>query len=215
MWFRIYLGIEYFLLFFGVPLFIYYEKKIVHPTIILLPVLVIIFLILRYSTNFRWKELVSLNVPRKFIRQNILAVIVTGVVMAVLVFIFNRPEFFNLPRGNFGMWCAMCIFYPTISSWGQEIIYRTFLYRRYRKIYLNKWGFVALSAIAFSFLHIVYYHPLSMILTLIMGFYIAWIYERTKSVLFAAILHGSLGITVFTVGLGKYLWLDMMESLGR
>lgn len=215
MWFRIYLGFEFLVLFFGVPLFIYFEKKIIHPTVILLPVLVIIFLILRYSTSFKWRELFTLSVPRKFIWQNILAVFITAVFLAGFVYIFNRPEFLNLPRGNFGMWCAMCLFYPTISSWGQEIIYRTFLYRRYRKVYINKWGFIALSAIAFSFLHIVYYHPLSMILTLIMGFYIAWIYEKTKSVLFATILHGALGITVFTVGLGQYFWLDMMQYLGR
>lgn len=213
-WHGVYLGVEFILLFFGVPLFIYFEKKIIHPTIILLPVLLMIFLILRYGTDsFKFRELISMQVPGKFLWKNILAVMLVGFLMAAWVFIFDRSEFLNLPKGNLLMWFGMCLFYPIISAWGQEIIYRTFMFHRYKKLFDSKWVFITLSAIAFSFLHIVYYHPVSIILTLIMGFYIAYIYEKTRSVIFVAILHGLLGIMVFTVGLGQYFWLDMHKWL--
>jgi membrane protease YdiL (CAAX protease family) len=69
------------------------------------------------------------------------------------------------------------------------------------------------SAAAFSFVHIVYYSPFSMITTFFLGLYLGYIYEKTKSVLFTAILHGYLGNVVFTVGLGHHFWQDMEKYL--
>jgi membrane protease YdiL (CAAX protease family) len=103
----------------------------------------------------------------------------------------------------------MCFFYPVFSAFGQEIIYRTFLFRRYGRILPQQWHFVLASGLTFSFLHIVYYDPVSMILTFVGGIYFAKVYHRTRSVLFTSILHGVMGIMVFGVGLGQYFWLDM------
>jgi membrane protease YdiL (CAAX protease family) len=58
-------------------------------------------------------------------------------------------------------------------------------------------------------MHIVYYNPLSMVLTLIGGLYFAFVYIQTRSVLFSSVLHGCMGTIVFAVGLGQYFWLDM------
>jgi hypothetical protein len=71
------------------------------------------------------------------------------------------------------------------------------------------WRFVVASAVSFSFLHIVYYDPVSMILTLIGGLYFARNYQLTRSVLYTSVLHGVYGILIFAVGLGQYFWLDM------
>ena len=90
-------------------------------------------------------------------------------------------------------------------------LYRVF--RRYNSLFKNKWILVLVSAMAFSFVHIVYYSPVSLILTLIAGLYLAYIYEKTGSVLFTSILHGLLGIIIFTVGLGQYFRLDMYKWL--
>ena len=50
-----------------------------------------------------------------------------------------------------------------------------------------------------------------MILTLIGGIYLASTYNRTRSVLYSAILHAIMGMLVFSVGLGEFFWLDMYE----
>jgi len=89
------------------------------------------------------------------------------------------------------------------------VIYRTFLFRRYGELFRNKWLLILASGITFSFLHIVYYDPVSIIFTLVGGIYLARIYRQTRSVLFAAVLHGLMGIILFGVGLGRYFWLDM------
>ena len=70
---------------------------------------------------------------------------------------------------------------------------------------------IAASGVSFSFVHILYYHPLSMILTLFAGIFLASAYHRTRSVLYTAILHAILGMLVFTIGLGEYFWLEMYD----
>ena len=54
--------LEFMVLFFGIPLLIYLDEDFIHPSIIILPVLIFIFIILRRTTDFRWKELIRWGV---------------------------------------------------------------------------------------------------------------------------------------------------------
>jgi membrane protease YdiL (CAAX protease family) len=139
----------------------------------------------------------------------VLIILISALLMLGYVWIFERENLFNLPRANIWIFLAMCIFYPVFSAYGQEIIYRTFLNRRYSAIFPKGWHFVLASAISFSFLHIVYYDPVSMILTFIGGLYFSQMYLETRSVLYTSVLHGIFGMIIFGVGLGQYFWLDM------
>jgi len=206
---RIWLILEFLILFFGIPVLIYLDEDFIHPSIIILPVLVFIFILLRRTSDFRWRELVTWNVSRRVLAVNSLVVLVCAILVLGYVFFFDRENLFNLPRTHPWIYLAICLFYPVFSAYGQEIIYRTFLSKRYSRIFPKKWHFVAASAVTFSFLHIVYYNPLSMVLTLIGGLYLARVYQQTGSVLFTSILHGIYGIIFFGVGMGQYFWLDM------
>jgi uncharacterized protein len=206
---KVWLTIEFVLLFFGIPTWIYLDQDFIHPSIIILPVLVFIFIVLRRTSDFSWKELFRWQVPRKILYGNGLILLASACLMLGYVFFFDREDLFNLPRTNMWIFLAMCLFYPVFSAFGQEIIYRTFLNRRYSRIFPMGWRFVLASAVSFSFLHIVYYNPVSMILTLIGGLYFAWNYRLTRSVLFTSVLHGVYGIIIFAVGMGQYFWLDM------
>jgi membrane protease YdiL (CAAX protease family) len=206
---KVWLAIEFAILFFGVPTWIFLDQDFIHPSIIILPLLVFIFVVLRRTSDFSWKELFRWQVPRKILYGNGFILLASACLMLGYVFFFDRGNLFNLPRANIWIFLAMCLFYPVFSAFGQEIIYRTFLSRRYSSIFPMGWRFVLASAFSFSFLHIVYYNPLSMILTLIGGLYFAWNYRLTRSVLFTSVLHGVYGIIIFAVGMGQYFWLDM------
>jgi len=206
---QIFRSLEFLILFFGIPLFIYFDKDFIHPSIIILPVLVFIFIILRYTTDFRLKELFRWNISKTTLMKNGLIVLICLILMLGYVLLFERENLFNLPKANPWIFLAMCFFYPVFSAFGQEIIYRTFLFRRYNGLFQKDWHIVLASGIAFSFLHIVYYDPVSLILTFAGGLYFAQVYLLTRSVLFTSVLHGLLGIIVFGVGLGQYFWLDM------
>ena len=206
---KIFLYVEFLVLFFGIPVLVYLDQDFIRPSIIILPALVFIFLLLRRNTDFKWKELISWSVSRKTLLGSALIILISALLMLGYVWLFERDNLFNLPRANIWIFLAMVVFYPVFSAYGQEIIYRTFLYRRYSAIFPKAWQFVLVSAITFSFLHIVYYDPVSMILTFVGGLYFSWMYLSTRSVLYSAVLHGVFGMLVFGVGLGQYFWLDM------
>ncbi|NJK93906.1 MAG: CPBP family intramembrane metalloprotease, partial [Bacteroidales bacterium] len=67
--------------------------------------------------------------------------------------------------------------------------------------------------ISFSFAHIFYLNRISLILTLIQGFYLAYLYFKTQNFIFVALLHSFYGVLVFTVGLGQYFWVGMEEYI--
>jgi uncharacterized protein len=205
--------IEFFLLFFGVPLFIFLGEHIKYPSSIVLPILIAIFIYLKRLPDFSFKELIRLKITRKELKMHGLIVLISGIVLFLSVLFFYRDHLFNLPKSSLFIWGFMCIFYPLFSAYGQEIIYRVFLYYRYRMIFTSKTGFIIASGVAFSFVHIVYYSPVSLILTLLLGIYLAAAYIRTKSVLLTSLIHGILGDVIFTVGLGGFFWLNMEKFL--
>lgn len=203
------LTIEFALLFFGIPAWIFLDQDFIHPSIIILPVLVFIFILLRRNSDFKWSELIRWGVSRKMLYTNTILIVLAALLMLGYVFFFEPENLFNLPRTNIWLYLGLCLFYPVFSAFGQEIIYRTFLSRRYSVILPRGWQFVLASALTFSFMHIVFYNPLAMILTFIGGIYFAVNYRITRSVLFTSTLHGIFGIMMFGVGLGQYFWLDM------
>lgn len=140
-------------------------------------------------------------------------VFLTGILLATYVLSFEPENLFNLPKGNPAIWIVMLFFYPVFSAYGQEVVFRKFLFMRYKQLFQKKWILILASGITFSFVHIVYFSVLSLILTFIAGIYLAVIYNQTKSVLFTGILHGIMGFLVFTVGLGQHFWVDILKWL--
>lgn len=209
----VFYSLEFILLFFGVPVFLVLEKSIIHPSSILLPVLVGLILYFRKQKGFKARDLIRLNISKKEWLQQGAAVLATAIFLIVYVLLFEPENLFNLPRGNPAIWLAMLFFYPIFSAYGQEVVYRKFIFMRYKPLFTKKWVMILASGISFSFVHIVYFSVLSLVLTFFAGIYLAWVYDKTKSVLFAAILHGIMGFLIFTVGLGQHFWLDMMEWL--
>lgn len=210
---RVWLGIEFCLLFFGVPLWIFLDDDFVHPSMIVLPVLLFLFLYLRRHPDFKFRELIKWGLNSKDLLRHTLIVLTVFFFLLGSVYVFIPDKLFNLPRGNAFVWMMLSLFYPIFSAYGQEIIYRTFLFKRYHDLFVSPRLLITASAVAFSFVHIVYYSPVSLILTLIGGFYLAYTYHKTQSVLFVAVLHGLMGNIVFAVGLGEYFWLDMGKFL--
>ena len=159
------------------------------------------------------RDLIRLNIPRKVWIQQVFVILATAVFLLVFVLLFEPENLFNLPKRNPVIWLAMLIFYPVFSAYGQEVIFRKFLFMRYQPLFLKRWSLIVASGVVFSFVHILFFSVLSIILTFIAGIYLAYIFDKTKSVMFVAILHGWMGFLIFTLGLGQHFWVDMMDWL--
>lgn len=203
--------IEFLILFFGIPLFLFFDGNIIHPSSVLVPVLIALILYFRKQKDFHLRDLVKLNISKKMWLKQGIIVLIVGILLTLLVMIIEPDNLFNLPRGNWKIWLALFFFYPVFSAYAQEVVFRKFLFLRYQPIFAKTWMIVLASAVSFSFVHIVYFSVLSLVLTFFAGIYLAIVYHQTRSVLFVSMIHGALGFFIFTVGLGQHFWLDMIK----
>lgn len=122
-------------------------------------------------------------------------------------FLFSgTDQFLSLPRDRPEIWIRVMLLYPLLSVWPQEIIYRSFLHHRYAPVFGKSGGFIAASAIAFGFLHIIFLNPAAVILTVLGGILFASSYLKHHSLALACLEHALYGCLIFTLGLGRFFF---------
>jgi len=124
----------------------------------------------------------------------------TGV---VLVRRFAPALFLNLPRSNPRLWLVVMVLYPALSVYPQGIVYRAFMFQRYRDLFGPPWAIVVASAIAFAYVHIIFRNRLALFLTFLAGMLFAIRYLQTQSLFVSSFEHALYGCAIFTIGLGR------------
>ncbi|HXZ68156.1 MAG TPA: CPBP family intramembrane glutamic endopeptidase [Alphaproteobacteria bacterium] len=104
-------------------------------------------------------------------------------------------------------WAIIMVFYPLVSAFPQELIYRTLFFHRFGALFGNARALAAaVNGILFGFAHIMFGSWISVVLSGSLGFVIAWRYSRARSFWGAWFEHALYGDLVFTVGLGRYFF---------
>ncbi len=141
------------------------------------------------------------DLPRTLRRFAVLAV------PLILWTILVEPErFLGFPRNNLPAWLFVMLFYPLLSVYPQELIFRTFFFHRYRPLFGDSLWLVAASALAFGMAHLFFANWIAVLLSTAGGVLFALNYRRTRSTLSVTIEHGIWGDFLFTVGLGWYFY---------
>lgn len=143
------------------------------------------------------------ELPRIIVLWAAAALCVAGLVLAL------RPNvFLSLPRERPGLWVIIMLAYPLVSVYPQEVIFRAFVFHRYRSLFGRRGnlGLIVVSAVAFGYAHIVLANWLAVGATLVGGVLFAWTYSRTRSVAAAATEHALYGCLMFTIGLGRFFY---------
>jgi membrane protease YdiL (CAAX protease family) len=129
---------------------------------------------------------------------------VAAAIGIVLVLRFGSPGLFlNFPRSNPRLWSLVMILYPILSVYPQGIIYRAFVFDRYRDLFGPTWAIVLASAFAFTYVHIVYRNKLALALTLLGGILFGIRFVQTGSLFVTSFEHSLYGCFMFTVGVGR------------
>ena len=209
---KIYLGLEFIILFFGLPLMLLYSTNLLNPSSILIPIVLLLIYYLK-KQRFHWREIKMFKIPPGFLLVNIMMILLSSAIIFIWVYFNYKEDLFNLPQLNFKIWLLFILFYPLFSASLQEIIYRVFMFRRYKELFVKPWMIIIASGLAFSFAHIFYLSAISLVLTFIMGVYLAYLYLKTRSFLLVALIHSFYGNFVFTIGLGEHFWIDMQKYL--
>jgi membrane protease YdiL (CAAX protease family) len=126
--------------------------------------------------------------------------------VTVCVYFFGRPLLFNFVRRDPVFWALLMLLYPMFSVYPQGVVYRAFLFQRYRELLPNRYARIAVSAAAFSFVHIIFRNVIAVVLTLIGGVIFALRYAESDSLFTSALEHALYGCWMFTVGLGDFFY---------
>lgn len=202
--FKIIRWIEFFLLFAVVPL-LYFFDIISIPAI---PSLLIFFalciILLWKDSSFNLNALIVWRDSFRNARKILLRFLVISILMTAGVFVFMPEQFLSLPLNQPLLWGILFLLYPILSAFPQEVIYRLFLFHRYRNLVRNPQILSAMSIIAFAFLHIIYSNWTAVLLSLAGGCLFTKTYTKTGSLLTTTVEHTLYGWLIFTIGLGVY-----------
>ena len=196
------LGLEFALVFVGAPILIVAIKN----RLLMIALLWLgAFMAYRFTRNLpRAKtDFASLG---KDLKPIALRFAVLAPIIAALTW-YSMPEaFLSLPRTQPLFWLAIMIFYPLLSVWPQEMVYRAFLFHRYAALFGQGWGYVAASAFAFGYAHIIFLNWIAVAMTAFGGFLFARDYTRHRSLSLVCLEHALYGCMIFTVGLGRFFY---------
>lgn len=129
----------------------------------------------------------------------------TALIAALVLFVFPQ-NFLDMPTERPHIWAIVMIFYPLLSVYPQELIYRTFFFERYRALFPSCLMTVIASALVFGLVHIIFQNQIAVLLTLIGGAFFAETYARTRSLRLVWLEHALYGCLIFTIGLGQFFY---------
>jgi uncharacterized protein len=203
---RLWLAFEYLILFFGVVGVYVLLDSPGSPIPFLLLLGGAAWLYLRRQPTFDRGDLWRAGALRSALPSVLALSAAVAVLMVVAVAIWVPDRLFRFPRGAPLMWIVVAIFYPLLSVYPQELLFRAFLMQRYGPAFGNGVATAAASAAAFGYAHIIFGTAISVVLTVVAGWMFARRYQRTRSLLTTSVEHAIYGVLAFTVGLGDLFY---------
>jgi len=204
--FKSYLLLEFIALFCVLPLTLAYLKP--HGWIYITLWVVALSCVLwmhRNHYNFKadWNRPV---IDRTVIKAIFFQLLPASVALAIFTYVMIPDHMFHLPLQRPQVWVMVMILYPLLSVIPQEIIYRSFFFRRYAPIFTSQKIMIAASALAFGWVHIVLLNWVAVTFSAIGGFIFASTYSKTRSLGAVCLEHALYGCMIFTLGLGYYFY---------
>jgi len=196
--------VEFFLIFIILPISFVIPYSIGVKAIITLIGLIYIIVVLFKIENIKFNISKQIN-WKAFWKYTLMKLIVIALLTGLFVFFVSRDNLFIVPKTKPKLWITILFIYSFLSVYPQELIYRTFYFKRYNTLFKNKNLFMFVNAIVFSLAHLFFRNPLVIILTFIGGILFAITYHQTKSTLLVSIEHALFGCWLYTVGMGGIL----------
>lgn len=142
------------------------------------------------------------------VRRSMWAFVPLGFGLLAALWLVSPEQLFALPRGRPGLWALIMVGYPVVSVYPQEVIFRAFVFHRYRRLLRTRWAMVFASSAAFGYAHVMFKQPeIAVSLTAAGGLIFGLTYARTRSLAVVALEHSLYGCLLFTIGMGEFFYL--------
>ncbi len=198
--------IEFVFIFIMIPLSYYLKLINIHMIILLALVTVFALMILLMDKSFNRRRLWNIKALPASFKRIFLIFLINAVIIAAGVIYFDSETLFGFVKRSPVTWAFVMVFYPALSAYPQELIYRAFFFHRYQILFPGRWQLIIASALSFGFMHITFKNPIAIIFTLVGGILFACTYEKTKSLASSTFEHALYGCYIFTIGLGQYFY---------
>ncbi len=202
-------ALEFAALFVLLPLLIAWQGEVMRRWIIpqLLLITALCLVLLWRDASFDRRRLMVWPKAWRPCLLRIAALLAIGGA-AVLALASQMPDAhpFALPRERPGLWLAILLLYPLLSALPQELIFRVFVFHRYRALFPGRRTLPFISAGVFALAHLVLGNWVALVLSLAGGLLFAYTYARTGSLGLVTLEHGLWGNWLLTVGMGPYFY---------
>ncbi|WP_191860824.1 CPBP family intramembrane glutamic endopeptidase [Hanstruepera ponticola] len=141
----------------------------------------------------------------KFLKETAVKFLIITTLTIPYVFLVDRENLFAVVINKPLLWLGILFVYTLFSVYPQELIYRTFFFKRYQVLFKSEAILIFINAIVFSLAHIFFRNTLVLLLTFIGGILFAITYKTSKSTFLVSIEHAIYGCWLFTVGMGDML----------
>ena len=165
--------------------------------------LYVIYVLLKVE-NEKFKIAPNLNWIH-FWKETLLKFLIIACLTSLFVWFTNKQMLFEVVINKPIMWIIFLLVYCFFSVYPQELLFRTFYFKRYKNLFKNESLFLFVNAILFSLAHMFFKNSLVIILTFLGGLLFAFTFNNTKSTLLVSIEHAIYGSWLFTVGMGAML----------
>lgn len=200
----VYKLIEFFIIFILLPVsFSMDYPLLIKMSIGLIGFIYVIYVLLKVEKS---KFQIAPNLDWKYFwKFTLLKFIGIALLTTLYMWLVDKNNLFTVVIHKPKMWIIILFIYSLLSVYPQELIYRTFFFKRYKTLFSNGKLFLFVNAIVFSLGHIFFKNALVIVLTFLGGILFALTYNKTKSTLLVSIEHAIYGSWLFTVGMGGML----------
>jgi membrane protease YdiL (CAAX protease family) len=211
---RRYRWFELIALFYAIPLVLCFRTYNI-PIFPLLWIAALgsIFLLIR-DPSFDRTQIWNASAIKRGLPRILSIWILCTTALIALVWFLSPNDLFSFPRERPRIWLAVMLFYPVLSVIPQGLVYRVFVFHRYGGLFPSVWARILAAAVTFAFAHVVFESPTALSLTFAGGLLFSYTYSLHRSGLLASIEHALYGMTVFTLGLGRHLYLGGVSVPG-
>jgi membrane protease YdiL (CAAX protease family) len=140
-----------------------------------------------------------------FWKSILIKFLIIAIITTLYVWFTDAKNLFTVLLNKPKLWVLILLFYSLFSVYPQELLYRTFFFKRYTSLCKNDNFFIFINALLFSLAHLFFKNTLVLSLTFIGGILFAITFKKTKSTLLVSIEHSIYGCWLFTVGMGNML----------
>ena len=204
---RSYLLLEFLILFVSLPTAIFVFKLHKLFLLILWVFGFLCYLNLKSDKSFDIKNLNRWGaVTRKNLGKMLITFITLGAVLTLYTYHFEHERFLGLIASKPYLWAMIMVLYPLLSVYPQEIIFRAFIFHRYRSLFGEGELMLYVNAFAFGFAHIIFANFLAVSMCFIGGLIFGNNYRKNKSLILVSMDHALYGCLIFTLGLGWYFY---------